>query len=300
MGSIVFKKRNNLTWMIMGVILLSTASCYQTAAIATATPAATIQPGDSQRQLMVNEVKRFYLLHVPPGLNSQQPVPVVFVFHGFPSAPNVLRNKTGFNSVADVANFLVVYPSGVRSSWNVSEWDPGYAGEHNVDETAFIRQMLLDLGTIASVDPKRIYAVGFSQGGGLGYRLACEMSDIFAAIAPVSCVMTYYPCQPEQAVSVIHVHGLADTLIRFSGGGINDTPPVEQGIATWVQLDGCTGSAIVEQLRVNITHTAHTSCQAGTAVELYTIDSLDHSWPAKDIFPISEIIWEFFAAHPKP
>jgi poly(3-hydroxybutyrate) depolymerase len=98
---------------------------------------------------------------------------------------------------------------------------------------------------------------------------------------------------------VIHVHGLADTVAPYAGDGSQENPPVEQVIATWVQLDGCTGSPEVEQLSDIITRTAHTSCQTGTAVELYTF-SFPHGWPAEFEIPISEIIWDFFAAHPKP
>jgi len=293
-------------------ILLSTASCNQTAAIPTATiaptatlaPTATaapaIQPGDSERKLMVNDLERSYLLHIPPGLNSQQPVPVIFAFHGYSSTPYQMQTVTEFDNVADLANFLVVYPKGVEYSWNTGEKGPGSAIAQNVDEPAFIRQMLSDLDTIANIDPKRIYAVGWSQGGALVYRLACDMSDTFAAIASVSGPMEYSACQPPQAVSVIHVHGLADTTVPYSGGGSYDRSPVEQGIATWVQLDDCTGSAQVEKPTNIITHTAYASCQAGTAVELYTIDSGRHDWPYKHVWPASEIIWDFFEAHPKP
>jgi polyhydroxybutyrate depolymerase len=281
------------------LILLSTASCDQTIPIPNPTAAPTIQPGDFERKLTVNDLERSYLLHIPSGLNSQQPLPVVFAFHGRTGTPKEMQTVTRFNIVADLGNFLVVYPEGIFRTWNAGDCC-GYAMNHNVDEQAFIRQILADLDTIATIDPKRIYAVGYSNGGMLAYRLACEMSETFAAIAPVAGALVYSPCQPQQAVSVIHVHGLADTSVPYAGGTPHDFPPIEQVIANWVQLAGCTGSPHVESL-VNIaTHTTHTSCQAGTAVELYTIDSLYHGWPSKKELLISQIIWDFFAAHPKP
>jgi polyhydroxybutyrate depolymerase len=154
---------------------------------------------------------------------------------------------TGFNEIADTGGFLVVYPTGIELSWNASICcEP--AVTNNVDEPAFVRQILADLGTIASIDPKRIYALGHSNGTMLSYQLACEMSDTFAAIASVSGVLAYSPCEPSQPVSVLHVHDLEDGYIPYAGpsglspfGGVpNDFPPVEQGISTWVQLDGCT------------------------------------------------------------
>ena len=171
------------------------------------------------------------------------------------------------------------------------------------DEAAFVRQMLSDLETLASLDPRRIYAVGFSNGAMLVYRLACEMSDTFAAVAPLAGTLFYTPCQPQQPVSLVHVHGLEDTVVPYAGGGdliSGGVPSVEQGIATWVQLDGCSRAAQVEQQEGGITHTAYTSCQSGSAVELYTVQVLGHGWPSMAEFPASEVIWDFFVAHPKP
>lgn len=304
--------KGRLLLVLTFTILLSTASCNQTAAIPTATIASTatlvptataaptIQPGDSERKLMVNDLERSYLLHIPPGLSSQQPVPVVFAFHGLSLTPSHMQRTAGLDDVADLANFLVVYPRGVGGSWNTGEEGPGFAVAQNVDEPAFVRKMLSDLDTIANIDPKRIYAVGYSQGGALVYRLACDMSDTFAAIASVSGPMEYSTCKPTQAVSVIHVHGLADTLVPFSGGGGYDLSPVEKGIDTWVELDNCTGSAKEEDEINGITHITYASCQAGTAVELYTIDSGGHTWPFENVMPASGVIWEFLEAHPKP
>jgi polyhydroxybutyrate depolymerase len=171
-----------------------------------------------------------------------------------------------------------------------------------VDDIAFVRQIVSDLGTIASIDTKRIYGLGFSNGGGLVYRLGCEMSDTFAAIAPVSAPLVGL-CQPQQPVSLLHVHGLEDTVVPYAGGGDiipGGFPSIEQGINTWMQLDGCTGAAQVETQQSNITHTVYASCRAGTAVELYTVGGADHEWASiQRRLPISKVIWDFFAAHSK-
>jgi polyhydroxybutyrate depolymerase len=303
---------------IAATLLVGVVACGQTVATPTAVPtaipsstatiaAATLQPGDLERTLTVNGVERTYLLHIPPGLDSTKPVPVVFAFHGYDIEIyfeiSDLQNMTGFNDIADQSGFLLVYPKGISGVWNAGTCC-GSAAENNVDEVSFVRQILSDLGTIASVDAKRIYATGFSMGGMLSYRLACEMSDTFAAIAPVVGALVYDPCQPAQPVSVMQVHGMSDTAIPYAGGvglfmsGNNVFPPVEQEIATWVQLDGCTGSAQVETQGIT-THTVYASCQAGTAVELYTLDALGNNWPSQYVLPVSQMIWDFFAAHPK-
>jgi polyhydroxybutyrate depolymerase len=278
----------------------TTLLCAPLKVIDGGSPQSPTQAGDSARCVTVNGLDRGYLVHIPAGWTSQEPVPVVFVFHGWTVSATAMQLTWEWDEVADLANFLVVYPVGVQWSWNSSQSDPGYAASQSLNESAYVRQMLSDLSTVASIDPKRIYAMGHSQGGMLAYRLACEMSDTFAAIASVAGPMTYRLCQPQQAVSVIHVHGLADEYVPYSGGGGYGSPPVESGIAAWVEFSGCTGSAEVETLSEGVTHTTYAPCEAGTAVELYTIESAGHFRQPPLVMSSVEVIWDFFAAHPKP
>jgi polyhydroxybutyrate depolymerase len=209
-----------------------------------------------------------------------------------------MQELTGFNDISEKAGFLVIYPEGIGSAWNAGTCC-GLAVTKNVDEAAFVRQILADLGANIELDTRRIYATGFSNGGALSYRLACEMSDTFAATAAVAGPLFTDPCRPSQPISVMDVHGLNDDLSPYKGGGDFNTTPVENVIHTWVQLDGCADSPQVEKENM-ITHTRYTSCKAGASVELYAIEGGAHVWPSKDVMDTSSIIWDFFAAHPKP
>lgn len=283
-----------------------TATAVPTA-VPTAIPTVMLQPVDAARTLTVNGLERTYLLHVPSGLNSGQSVPLVFVFHGFEEDNNYARQYTGLDAIAGANGFIVAYPNGSGQSGSLS-WNAGgccgYAVANKVDETAFVRSMIADVGTLVTVDPKRIYAVGFSNGALLSYRLACEMSDTFAAVAPVAGVLLFDPCQPAQHVALIDVHGTKDTVVPFDGGGRNPVsgqpfPSVSGSVEAWAKLDGCTGTPQVEQNGL-ATHTTYGSCADGKSVELYTITGNGHSWPSPYVVPVSQIIWQFFAAHPKP
>jgi polyhydroxybutyrate depolymerase len=298
--------RSSLYTLIAAALILSAAACGRPAP--TATPAATLQPGSGRRALTVDGLDRNYVLHVPAGLDASQPVPLVFVFHGFQESGNSIRMQSAMDQVADANGFLVAYPNGTGPS-NALSWNAGgccgYALENNVDDEAFVRAMIADVGTVATVDPKRVYAAGFSNGALLTFRLACEMSDVFAAVAPVAGVLVTDPCQPKEPVSIIQVHGMSDTAVPY-GGGQNPQaavrfPPVEESLATWVQLDGCSGAPQVEQDGI-ITHTTYGSCLPGISVELYTLDGVGHSWPSQYITTpsLSDVIWAFFDAQPKP
>jgi polyhydroxybutyrate depolymerase len=187
----------------------------------------------------------------------------------------------------------VVYPNGTgpanQLSWNAGDCC-GYASQSSVDEMAFIRGILAEVGALATIDPARIYATGFSNGGFLSYRIACEMADTFAAVAPVGGVLRFPACEPANPISLIHFHGLSDNVVPYDSGG-------KAGLELFATLDGCTDSTTVEVNPVTA-HTIYTSCQEGTAVELYTVEPMGHMWPSQYILPASQIMWEFFKAHP--
>jgi polyhydroxybutyrate depolymerase len=269
----------------------------------TVTPIPTVAPLDIQRTLTVGDMERSYFIHIPEGLTRQDVLPLVFVFHGYQESGTSARMYTGFDQIADENGFIVVYPNGSGSSsarsWNGSGCC-GYALENEVDEPAFVRAIIADVETILGVDAKRIYATGFSNGALLSYRLACEMSDTFAAVAPAGGVLMYVPCEPQEPVSVMHVHGAKDAVVPFEGGGSTiQFPPVAESLAAWTKLDGCNGEKQIEKDGV-LEHTTFGECKPGISVELYVVDGTSHSWPSPYVAPISQIIWEFFAAHPKP
>jgi len=270
----------------------------------TPTPAPAIQPGDTDHTFQVGDLNRGYILHIPPGLDMNRPVPVVFAFHGYTDPPRQMSMR-GFNELSENFGFLVIYPyGGVGLSWNAGDCC-GPAVANKIDDIAGIRGILSELGTIANVDSRRIFATGWSNGGIFAYRVACEMSDTFAAIASVSGPLMFDPCQPKQPVSVLHEHGLKDTEVPYAGGMgtglVGDVlfPPVEQGIAAWVKINGCNDTPTVSKEGF-VTHTQYSGCRAGTAVEIYVHDLQGHGWPSEYIYPITKVIWEFFAAHPKP
>lgn len=269
------------------------------------TPLPAVPPGFTERTLTVGDLQRTYLLHLPSDLNPSQTAPLVFIFHGWRNDALTFQ-PPGILELADQNGFLVLIPSGSGAdddtAWNAGGCC-GTAAAGDVDEIAFVRQVLSDVGTLVKVDPKRIYAAGFSNGGMLAYRLACQMADTFAAVAAVSGTLFYSPCLPAQPVSILHIHGLEDVIVPFSGGGElipGGFPAVEQGIHTWVGLDGCRFHTKTERLNTPIAYHTYTSCQSDSAVELYTIQSLGHGWPTIPEFPTAAILWDFFADHPKP
>jgi polyhydroxybutyrate depolymerase len=233
---------------------------------------------------------------------------------------------SGMNAKADQEKFLVAYPNGsgpfhreALLTWNT--WQCcGYALDHNIDDVAFVRAMVEEIAREHSVDRKRIYATGLSNGGMMTYRVGCELADIFAAIAPVAGALNTEGCRPSAPVSVIAFHGKADQHIRYEGGTPGTTvdvrhPREDKSVASaidfWKQHDRCEGTPATDK-KGSVTHVAYSCPATSTAVELYAIDGQGHAWPGgeKGIragnvdAPTTEIsatalMWDFFARHPK-
>jgi polyhydroxybutyrate depolymerase len=150
----------------------------------------------------------------------------------------------------------------------------------------------------------------------MSHRLGCEAADIFAAIAPVSGTLNFPACHPSQPVSVVEFHGTADQHILYDGGagpkslvGV-DFASVQDSVKFWTTADGCRPQAQTDSLG-DIRHEVWTGCAGSTSVELYTIVGGGHSWPGglpegpgadrpTSTISASQVIWKFFAAHPKP
>ncbi len=278
-----------------------------------------------EESLMVDGVERTYILHLPADYAEKKSIPLVFVFHGGGGSAQGARRMSQMDVKADKENFIVVYPNGTGKyktwglTWNT--WNCcGAALDNNVDDVQFIRKLIEFLSTRYNIDHKRIYATGMSNGGMMSYRLACELSDKIAAVAPVAGSLNYDDPRPSFPVSVIAFHGTADEHLPYYGGKGRRIilsqkeridKPVSYAISFWVKYNGCSSLPQKEEFG-NIIREKYTDGRLGSEVVLYTIKGGGHSWPGgkKGAFfgnvdpPTSEIsatdlIWDFFAAHPK-
>jgi polyhydroxybutyrate depolymerase len=175
-------------------------------------------PGDHTRTLLIGEQKRTYLVHVPTGYDPEKPVPVVLALHGAAMDGSMMVWFSGLNKKSDESGFIVVYPSGTGigpfRTWNAGGFS-GKMAEGRANDVAFIGRLLDDLIGVVKVDEKRVYACGMSNGGMMCYRLAAELSDRIAAIAPVAGTIAIEDSKPKRPVPVIHFHGSKDNIVPF-------------------------------------------------------------------------------------
>lgn len=281
-------------------------------------------PGDTTRSLKMGEVDRSYLVHVPPRYDSRKPTPVMLVLHGAGTNGQITVHFCGLNKKSDEAGFIAVYPNGTGLAGLMLTWNAGWirrnGDDGKADDVAFIARVLDDLATVVNVDPKRVYATGMSNGGMMCYRLAAELSDRIAAIAPVAGTMAIDGYNPKRPMSVMHFHGTADKMVPM--GGPNGRTPkflgfksVEDSITICAEVNGCPKEPKTVKLPdkagdgTSVTKKTYGPGKRGSEVVLFVIQGGGHTWPGQQP-PVSfigkstknisanDLIWEFFQKHP--
>jgi polyhydroxybutyrate depolymerase len=239
--------------------------------------------------------------------------------------------ETGWAEKADAEGFLAVFPEGTpadasrraRFRDNPQTWNDG-SGRSNVGavrlgaaDVEFVSTMLSDLRTRVSVDERRIYATGFSNGASMTFRVARELPRILAAVAPVAGADWLHGMTPERAVPILYITGAADPLNPIDGGDIRigptifgEKPPVREMIGEWVRMAGCPEEPRVVYNQGGARGVAYGFPGAPPSVVLYTIDGHGHHWPGGNsrlpeslagrntaTLNATDVIWEFFKAH---
>jgi polyhydroxybutyrate depolymerase len=129
--------------------------------------------------LDVEGILRYYYLYIPPGIGDRVGVPLVILLHGAGGNPRTVRNLTGMNELAEQEGFIVAYPQGTgvkdrQLTWNAGQCC-GFAYKNDIDDVAFIRELIAELSSQWDIDERRVYAAGISNGGMMTQRLACEL-----------------------------------------------------------------------------------------------------------------------------
>ena len=255
------------------------------------------------RPLFSGGMDRYYRLKVPTITDPLQPLPLVFDFHGLGSNKEQQAAYSQFGALVGEEQFILVTPDGIDSSWNAGACC-GNAVSAAVDDVVFVSDMITEVSREYCVDSNRIYSAGMSNGGFISYRLACELSDKIAAIAPVAAANVTTSCAPSRPVPVIAFNGTADVLVSYSRGS--------SAVDEWALQNQCESEPRRVYEQGDVTCFAYEECSQGATTELCIIDEGGHTWPGgfnlQDIFPwagkttqnidATRQAWAFFKAHP--
>jgi polyhydroxybutyrate depolymerase len=265
--------------------------------------------------------KREYLLYVSRSYDRAKPTPLVISMHAAALWPATQREASQWNKVADENGFIVVYPSGTTLSGSGTGVLPFrvWLLRPEADASAnvrFISELIDTLEAAYNIDPTRIYANGFSNGGAMAFALSCRLSHRIAAVGTVSAAQDQRPwswCTDSRPVPLINFHGTAD-LVPYNGGKVwaspRPFPSVLTWTANWARRNRCAPNPVESVVAADVTRLEYTNCADDAAVVLYTVQGGGHSWPGGKPIPewmvgpttrsidATRQMWAFFREHP--
>jgi polyhydroxybutyrate depolymerase len=290
-------------------------------------------PDTFTRAIVVDGLQRTYRIHVPPQLRENLSPALVFVLHGGGgTAEGMERSLTlgGFNTLADKYYFIVVYPDGIGKAWNDGRKNmTDQAHQQNIDDVGFFSLLIDNITQEFTINTRQVFVTGISNGAMMSYRLAFELPEKIAAIAPVAGAVPtdLLPINMSvEPVSVCAISGTKDPFVPWNGGVVYPRKPrgtvisVNDSVMFWVTHDQCSpvpyNIDLPNVVLRDLTRVHEDLYQNGTnnsEVVLYTIINGGHTWPGgqqylpkalvgrtcRDI-DANTIIWDFFSSHPKP
>ena len=250
-----------------------------------------------------DSVVRQFFVYV--GSEYQNNAPVLFVLHGYTSRGLWIMNYSGFQPIADEAGLIVVYPQGTllpstgQTHWNVGGWTTG----STTDDVGFLNKVINFIDNDYSIDTKRIYSTGMSNGGYMSYKLACDLSSRIAAVVSVTGSMTdqtFDGCNPSHPTSVAQIHGLQDNVVSYSGNGFSK--PIEEVMEYWVNHNNCSLQPVTTEISGSNgggIHDVYSDCDGQTNVELFLMTNMGHSWPNFNNHDLqgSTTVWNFLSKY---
>lgn len=253
---------------------------------------------DENATMMHDGAMREYIVHYPKNYDPQKPIPFLFNLHGYTSTNTSQRMYTNMNAKADAVGFIVVYPQGLDNSFNAGDCC-GNSSMNDVDDVGFMRAILEKVGGQACVDLRRVYSTGMSNGGMMSFRLACDASDIIAAVAPVVGFVADSSCMPTRGVPILSFLGTDDGIVGYDRAN----PQSEM----WAMRNECKSGPMME---------AHggsnckiwKDCRDGVEVHVCSMMGMGHCWPgppcslgtANTDIIATDAMWDFFARYRLP
>jgi polyhydroxybutyrate depolymerase len=273
---------------------------------------------------------RGFKVHVPPSYDPDVPMPVVFAFHASNQTAILFAvDGIGLPAQADAKGFIAVMPNGVQEDGFGGSWNGGTccgeAAKQQLDDVGFVRAVFAEVGAHLNVDLTRVYALGLSNGAHMTYRLACEASDIFAAIAPLAgatCTpelkaepsdieTTFTECAPARRVPLLAMHGTKDSFVPYDS--------MDRTLDFWASVNGCamaTRAAAAPRSGGDTTCITYEGCPDGVEVTGCSVADGGHCWFGSDtcgtgaplignlvvgnnsdMLKASEEAWAFFKRH---
>lgn len=155
---------------------------------------------------------------------------VVVALHGYTADPQQLRDRLGTDRWVSELDATVVLPEGLgeRESWNAGGCC-GSAARSDIDDVGYLARTITRLRAAGA---QEVALVGYSNGGMLAYRLACERPGLVDAVAVINGTVTTASCEGE--FQALHLAGEIDPAVPVQGADV--VPYLFTGFRPLVEL----------------------------------------------------------------
>jgi polyhydroxybutyrate depolymerase len=269
--------------------------------------------------LTVDGVERTFEVYVPSSYDGAQPIPLVIALHPYGSSGKAMELLTGFDALAEQDGFIVAYPDSFDLAWDDGKLASGWPSKlQPSDDVGFISALIDHLAATYTIDPQRVYLTGFATGGGMAYRLACEIPDRLAKVAVVNALLWDYhvaACGAESArpLPMLILQGAAN--VDNPVGGLTLTPDdtgrawkifsADETAAFWAKRSGCNPE--VARTLTTPTATIYDTCPHNARVALYIFSGVANNWPRVGPYVLNqfgidatEIVAQYFTSQNGP
>lgn len=286
------------------------------------------QKGTAHLSIETKDGTRSYTAYVPEDAPAQNAALVV-ALHGFGGSGDNIIEQGKWQQAADRHGFLLIAPDGMTEhknrrasfignprNWNAGENSGTWASQNGIDDTGLLRTLITRAVASGRVDKNAVFITGFSNGAGMTFRAGAELSDIVAAIAPVSNGFLVNNIDTlARPVPLLMIWGDKDPINPILGGEVRRghnkvrRPGGTESFERWARMLGCTDASETATPAPKLSEIRYQSCDGGAEARFITVSGMGHQWPSgknyvqlvsgpgSDALDATAEIWAFFARH---
>ena len=259
-------------------------------------PNPPVASGDTQSITLTTKdgTQRRYIMHVGANYNPDKPnpIPVLFSFHGWDQSVDSFMESSAYQNTRAWNDAIVIYPEALDGAWEAAPYATGRPGK----DLAFVEDIIADVDNDYLIDRHRVYASGFSNGGGMAAVVGCHLPDKFAAFASVS--GAYYQqvnvgCS-ERPIPAMIVHNVDDPVVHYKGGPRNGGQliPVYEVAYQYAHRNHCDLLPPTSSDITNGTRLTFNNCEEPT--QHIRVNVGGHTWPRNP--DIAFEAWQFLSS----
>ncbi len=220
---------------------------------------------------------------------ADEPLPLVMLLHGYTMNAESIDRFFGISGRVEMDRFALIVPDGIENPagdrfWNATPQCCDFYGQQ-IDDVEYLSGLIAQARNHAAFD--RLYLIGYSNGGYMSYRLACEGLPGLTALVSLagSSFIESDRCLSPAPVSVLQIHGDRDQLVSYESK-LSQPPGAADLVLRWAERAGCDTDAVVELDPIDLdglvsgaettVQRIREGCVDGITVELWTMEGVGH------------------------